>query len=123
MLQRTYPGQLPTVRRDCFNLVIPVDLTNVEDVRLVLEPLLSFVKRKLAIRIGLVPITSTPEAAGQAKVVYHLLETYGLSAITAYLEASYALKSIPSASKAAFETTIEGKELRLGKEPIPWEDI
>lgn len=46
-----------------------------------------FVKRKIPIRFGLVPITTTEGAAKQAQVVYHILDTYGLGALMQYLEA------------------------------------
>lgn len=44
-------------------------------------------KRKIPIRFGLVPITATEGAAKQARVVYHILDTYGLGALMQYLEA------------------------------------
>ncbi|KAG9246004.1 UDP-glucose:glycoprotein glucosyltransferase-domain-containing protein [Calycina marina] len=114
MLQRVYPGQLPSVRRDCFNLVLTADLTDMKDVRLLAETLLSFVKRKLAIRIGFVPATNTEKSTQQAKVVYHLFQTYGLSAIFAYLEDSYATKSVSAPSSASFEKALEGRTVRGG---------
>ena len=47
----------------------------------------TFVKRKIPIRFGIVPMTTSAAAIDQAKIVYHLLDTYGLSAVFAYLEA------------------------------------
>ena len=78
---------MPQVRRDIHNVVIPLDLTDVKDVELLLEPLQTFVKRKIPIRFGIVPMATSAAAADQAKIVYHLLDTYGLSAVFAYLEA------------------------------------
>ncbi|KAL8794549.1 MAG: hypothetical protein Q9195_002884 [Heterodermia aff. obscurata] len=46
LLQRTYPGQLPSVRRDIHNVVIPMDLTDIKDVELLVESIQMFVKRK-----------------------------------------------------------------------------
>ncbi|KAK1061252.1 killer toxin resistant protein, partial [Friedmanniomyces endolithicus] len=46
LLQRTYPGQLPPVRRNIHNLVITVDFSNYADVVTVTESLQNFVKRK-----------------------------------------------------------------------------
>ncbi len=54
---------------------------------MLVESLQGFVKRKVAIRIGLVPTMRTAGATDQAKVVYHLHDTYGLSGMLAYLEA------------------------------------
>lgn len=44
------------------------------------------VKRKLALRWGVVPSTKNMVAEQQAKVVYYLLEYYGLGAVMQYLE-------------------------------------
>jgi UDP-glucose:glycoprotein glucosyltransferase len=123
MLQRTYPGQLPTVRRDCFYLVLPVDFTDPEDVRLVADTLLSFVKRKLALRIGLVPTTKTRQAAEQAAIIYHLLDAYGLTAVISYLEYSYTSKKIVSPSKSSYDSAIGGKKLRIDKAAYSFEDL
>ena len=68
-------------------MVIPIDLSSLKDVELVVEALQQFVKRKIPVRFGLVPVTHTPATIDQAKIVYHLQETYGLSSIFAYLEA------------------------------------
>ena len=123
ILQQTYPGQLPSVRRDCFTLVLPVDFTSMQDLYLVADTLLSFVKRKLALRIGIVPITATPHAAEQAAVIYHLLDTYGLATATEYLESLYNSKSVGGASKSIFETTTNGKKLRADKTTQSLEDV
>ena len=79
--------QLPTVRRDIHNLVIPLDFSDLLDIELLVESLQSFVKRKVPIRIGIVPTLRTVGATDQAKVVYHLLDTYGLGGLLHYLEA------------------------------------
>ena len=85
---------MPQVRRDIHNVVIPLDLTDVKDIELLVESLQIFVKRKIPIRFGIVPITTSAAARDQAKIVYHLLDTYGLSAVFAYLEAVSCLSPI-----------------------------
>lgn len=87
LLQRTYPGQLPTVRRDVHNVVFPVDLTSGKDVVFVIDTMRSLVKRMLPIRFGLVPTASHNAAVEQAKMVYYLQDGYGLAAVMDYLEA------------------------------------
>jgi UDP-glucose:glycoprotein glucosyltransferase len=86
LLQRTYPGQLPPVRKDIHNLILPIDFANYKDVEMVVESLQSFVKRKVPIRFGLVPKVSSPASREQAKAVYHLLDTYGLGVALEYLQ-------------------------------------
>ena len=85
LLQRTYPGQLPSVRRDIHNVVIPMDLTDTKDVELLVESIQIFVKRKVPIRFGIVPTIGSQAAKDQAAILYHLLDTYGLSTVLAYL--------------------------------------
>ncbi|KAF4626053.1 hypothetical protein G7Y89_g12109 [Cudoniella acicularis] len=123
MLQRSYPGQLPTVRRDCFYLVLPLDFADSEDVLLVIDTLRGFVKRKLSLRIGLVPITNTVQSLEQSKVLYYLLDTYGLSTAIAYLEKSYKAKEISGPSKSVFQAVIEGKKTREEKIARPIDEI
>ena len=53
---------------------------------MVVESLQSFVQRKVPIRFGLVPKISGPASVEQAKAVYHLLDTYGLSVALGYLQ-------------------------------------
>ena len=97
LLQRTYPGQLPTVRRDIQNVVIPLDLTDLKDIELLVESLQTFVKRTIPIRFGIVPLINSEAAARQAMIVYHLLDAYGLSAVLSYLaEVCHGLSSLNS---------------------------
>lgn len=93
LLQRTFPGQLPTVRRDIQNVVIPLDLTDLKDIELLVETLQSFVKRTIPIRFGIVPLVNSEAAAHQAVIVYHLLDAYGLSAVVSYLAEVYHILS------------------------------
>lgn len=74
------------MRKDVQNLVLPVDFANYRDVQIVVDNLQNFVKRKVPIRFGLAPQSTTTQSVEQAKVVYHLLDTYGLGATMEYLE-------------------------------------
>jgi UDP-glucose:glycoprotein glucosyltransferase len=85
-IQSAYPGQLPPVARDLQNVVVPVDLSKSEDILLVLQQILTFIKRGIPVRFGLVPTASSPEAIAQLKVAHYLQDTFGLSAFIQYLE-------------------------------------
>ncbi|KAF4965496.1 hypothetical protein FSARC_6729 [Fusarium sarcochroum] len=112
LLQRTYPGQLPQVALNLFHVVAPVDFTNLEDGR-AFGQLAQFMQRGLTLRFGIVPLASTPAAAAQAKVVYHLMETYGFESLVTYLQES---EEGPegAANKKAFARAIEGREPQPG---------
>ena len=125
LLQRTFPGQLPTVRRDMHNLIIPVDLASLKELELITEILQSFIKRTVPVRIGLVPTSQTPEAARQAKITYHILKTYGLGSLFSYLETSLRSKKISSGSKSDFdfETAVRDRKVRGGREAMTYKQV
>ncbi len=118
LMQRTYPGQLPTVRRDIHNLIIPVNFADVKDLQMIVQSLQGFVKRTVPVRFGLIPTFSSSESALQAKIAYHLLETYGLSAVFAYLEKQAAAKKPVTASKASFAAAIEDRKTRKNQDEL-----
>ncbi|EME42212.1 glycosyltransferase family 24 protein [Dothistroma septosporum NZE10] len=120
LLQRTFPGQLPSVRKDLHNLVIPVDFAEYADATLVAEQLRSFVSRKVPIRFGLVPYIRSLASTEQTKVVYYLVDRYGLSAALEYLE-----KSLESAGKKytrpdekQFQAVVDSRTLRPNKKAL-----
>jgi UDP-glucose:glycoprotein glucosyltransferase len=82
-----YPGQLPSVRRDIHNAIVPIDFTSAADVSSVIDTIMSLVKRGIPLRWGLVPQTLTEGALEQARVIYYLKDAYGLSAVINYLRA------------------------------------
>nr|OQO31437.1 hypothetical protein B0A51_02148 [Rachicladosporium sp. CCFEE 5018] len=117
LLQRVYPGQLPSVRKDIHNLIIPIDFADFTDLGLIVESIQNFVKRKVPIRFGLVPIIKSPASAEQAKVVYHLFDTYGIAAALSYLEQSFEgsgrKHSLPV--EKYFANAIEDRKTRKGR--------
>lgn len=111
------------MRKDLFNLVFPVDLSNLQDVELVVTQLSEFVKRALPLRFGLVPLTNSNVALEQAKIAYYLLDSYGLSPMVAYLNGFYASKGTPSSRNANFEAAIEERKLLDGKVARSLEEV
>jgi UDP-glucose:glycoprotein glucosyltransferase len=122
-LQPMYPGQLPAVRRDAHNIVVPVDLTSSDDMELVVKTLQVFVKRKIPVRFGLVPLASSPGAVAQLKVAHYLHETFGLASLIQYLEESAAKKKIGSPDKAAFQHATKDRTPRPHKQTRSFEEI
>ena len=123
LLQRTFPGQMPSVRKDIHNVVLPLDLTDPKHAELLVESIQAFVKRKIPIRFGIVPIVNSKVAEDQAKVLHHLSNSYGLSAVLAYLEKSIQGAKAVSANKAAFDTVISDRELRPDKNALHFKAI
>ena len=77
---------MPPVRRDIHNVVVPLDLADAKDIQMLVGTLRAFVQRKIPIRFGIVPLTNSDLAIKQAKVLYHVVEAYGLSTGLAYLD-------------------------------------
>jgi UDP-glucose:glycoprotein glucosyltransferase len=123
LLQRTYPGQLPNVRRDIHNAILPIDFTDPDHVSNVVETVIGLVRRGIPLRWGLVPQTPTPNAVEQAKVVYYLQHTYGLTSVTKYLLTSMESKRLARPDKVSFETAKKAGALRKDREEMEFEDI
>lgn len=122
-MQRTYPGQLPPIKKDMFNLIVPVDFTDPEDIALVVEQLRGFVTRLLPIRFGLVPLTPSPEAEQQAKIAYYLLENYGLASLMAYLESYNTGKEVMKIEQSKLEKAVKDRSLREDATELSFQDI
>ncbi|KAI1371922.1 glycosyltransferase family 24 protein [Hypoxylon crocopeplum] len=120
LMQRTYPGQIPPIRKDLFNLIVPVDLTKPEDLTLVVDQLQTFIKRLLPLRFGLVPLTPTKKAEDRAKLVYHVLENYGLASLMAYLEAC---SKGGQTEQEMFEKAVKGRVPKADAVSLPFKEV
>lgn len=85
-LQMMFPGQLPAVRKETHNIIYIMDPCNRKDVVSVIENLQALVKRRVPVRIGIVPAVSSKATSDHARLLYHLTDTYGLTAAMKYLQ-------------------------------------
>ncbi|KAK7747781.1 killer toxin resistant protein [Diatrype stigma] len=123
LMQMTYPGQIPPIAKDVFNVIIPVDFSNLDDLSMITEQIQAFIKRQLPIRFGLVPIATTKAAEDQAKVVYHLLENYGLGSLMSYLESCQIDKTVSEPNQAKFDGAIKDRTPRSEATPLPFKEV
>lgn len=77
---------MPQIRRNIHNIVVPIDLTNPDDILLIVENLQMFVQRRIAMRFGFVPTAESAAAVDQIKIAHHILDTYGLVTLLSYFE-------------------------------------
>ncbi|UNI17283.1 killer toxin resistant protein [Purpureocillium takamizusanense] len=118
LLRRTYPGQMPPIGLNIFNLIIPADISNEDDIQFLLQ-VISIMSRGIPIRFGLVPSTSTPEASAHAKLLYYLIQNYGAESVAGYLQAlggrrtPIADERVLSAALASQELLPDGLEMSL----------
>ncbi|KAH9904549.1 UDP-glucose:glycoprotein glucosyltransferase [Xylariomycetidae sp. FL2044] len=123
LMQRTYPGQIPPIRKDMFNVIFPVDFSKAEDVELVVGQLQAFIKRLLPVRFGLVPLTPTKKSEERAKLVYYILENYGLASLMAYLEACNTDKTTTQSENASFDKAVKGRSLRAESTALSFNEV
>lgn len=107
--------------KNIFHLVAPIDFTDPEDLT-VAATLYSFKERGLPLRFGFVPLTPTPDAEAQAKVIYYLFENYGIAASMAYLQQCLQ-GSFVAPNEKAFADAIEGQELLSESEKLTIAEI
>ncbi|KAJ3578882.1 hypothetical protein NPX13_g1689 [Xylaria arbuscula] len=123
LMSMSYMSSMPQIRKDIFNLIVPVDLSNLDDIKLVVERLQSLVKRALPIRFGLVPLSPTKKAEERAKLVYYLTQNYGLPSVMSFLE-SYTIEGQETqAEQTAFDKAIKNHKPKADADELSFEDI
>ncbi|OAA73742.1 UDP-glucose:Glycoprotein Glucosyltransferase [Cordyceps fumosorosea ARSEF 2679] len=121
LLQRTFPGQIPPIARDVFNVVFALDLSDRDDLAL-LGQMLALVGRGIPIRFGIVPATSTPEALQHAKLLYHLMGTYGFDSLQNYIE-GLGEEPDPALASTSFSRVVDDPMLAAGTESRGFLDV
>ncbi|KAG8424224.1 killer toxin resistant protein, variant 2 [Metarhizium acridum] len=117
LLQGTFPGQIPPIGRNIFNLVIPADLSNTEDLDFISE-VESIRERGIPIRFGLVPLQLSDEAKTRAKVAYFLTENYGIESTISYISQLAKAHQKIADSKTLLSTITENHTLLPGGEDM-----
>ncbi|ETN42534.1 uncharacterized protein HMPREF1541_01691 [Cyphellophora europaea CBS 101466] len=123
LFQRTYPGQLPAVARDIHNIIVPFEVDNLKDLELVTTALQSLIKRKVPIRIGLVPIGASKAAQTYGKLSYHLLDTYGLATFLSFYQETVKSGKLAAQPEKLFAATIKERKLRQDKTALSYTEV
>ena len=118
--QMLFPGQLPAVRRDIHNVVVPVNLTDPKDVQ-VIGNLHTFVQRQYPVRFGFVPIASSDESRQQDAIVEYLHGHYGFGVAFEWSHESSKRKG--GYHSQAFESFIKDRSLLGGKDALSEKQI
>ncbi|KAI1826607.1 UDP-glucose:glycoprotein glucosyltransferase [Xylaria intraflava] len=123
LLQMSFMGQMPQVRRNIFNLIVPVDLGSLDDISLVVEMLQGLVRRALPVRFGLVPLTPTERSGERAKLAYYLTENYGLSSLMSFLEHLGTVDPAAQPEEASFDKAIKSGKPKEEANELSFNDI
>jgi UDP-glucose:glycoprotein glucosyltransferase len=117
---------MPSVRRDIHNAIVPIDFTDPKAARLLVDTIQGIIKRRIPLRWGVVPVSSTAEGEKQAKIIYHLQDSYGLVPVMNYLQkviASAKRGQLLSPSAGAFVASVNGRDLKEGKTALSFDDL
>lgn len=118
LLQRAYPGTIPPVGLNIFHAVTTVDFDDEEDNAMVTQ-LLTLVNRGITVRFGLVPLLSSPRLESTAKLMYYVMDTYGLPGLATFLEA----KTNKADDKVALDQVASANELPADKTALDMAQI
>ncbi|KAL2404705.1 UDP-glucose:glycoprotein glucosyltransferase [Exophiala dermatitidis] len=123
LFQRVYPGQLPQLRRDIHNLIVPIDMGNVKDIELAATSLQGLVRRQVPIRVAIVPTGSGYLADVYAKLSYHILDKYGLAPLMGFLSEVSGSRKLPANAEKSFQNAVKGLSPREGKQELSYNEV
>ncbi|KAF8268079.1 UDP-glucose:Glycoprotein glucosyltransferase-domain-containing protein [Lactarius quietus] len=129
LLHPMYPGQMPTVRRNMFNVIFVLDMSQPSSLHFTANTISMIIDRSYPARVGLVPIVETEEGAKMARVFYYLTETYGRVSTIRFFRAVMDLQGEReeldwSHVQAQFEALAVSDEIKVGEgEPMSFDAV
>ncbi|KAF5311086.1 hypothetical protein D9619_007791 [Psilocybe cf. subviscida] len=85
LLRPPYPGAMPAVKANLFNVVLILDLSKISALNFIGGPMTNIIARDFPLRFGLVPVVETEEGKKMARLFYYLVKTYGRKKTTEFL--------------------------------------
>nr|XP_019013386.1 UDP-glucose:glycoprotein glucosyltransferase [Kwoniella pini CBS 10737]OCF52167.1 UDP-glucose:glycoprotein glucosyltransferase [Kwoniella pini CBS 10737] len=76
-LRQVYPGQFHTVRKNTWNLIFVLDLSQVSSLDIIANAISPMIQRGLPIRFGIVPMFNLDQ---MAKIFHYVVQTFGRGA-------------------------------------------
>ncbi|KAF3928354.1 hypothetical protein ABW21_db0201648 [Orbilia brochopaga] len=86
ILMPTFGGQLASIRKNIHTLILPLDFSNRDDLILLTQRLSMFIKRGLALRIGILPVVRNNLGSANSRIFAALVDSYDLDAGISYLK-------------------------------------
>ncbi|KAK6334395.1 hypothetical protein TWF730_003609 [Orbilia blumenaviensis] len=80
-----YGGQLAAISKKIHTVVIPLDFSNRDDLKLITEKLHLMIVRELALTIGIVPVVRNNLGSANSRIFRALLESYDLETAVSYI--------------------------------------
>ncbi|KAI8609608.1 UDP-glucose:glycoprotein glucosyltransferase-domain-containing protein, partial [Chytriomyces sp. MP71] len=120
LLRPGYPGQLKYIRKNLFNVLFVLDLTNYEHLNVVLD-IFKFVEHSVPLRMGLVPLVNEADGGASllaARSFMHIIKTHGRKECRDFILQVHAgmhenisaatKKTVPQIVESAFENSAAG---------------
>ncbi|CAE6344291.1 unnamed protein product [Rhizoctonia solani] len=79
-----YPGQFPTLRRNCFNVIAALDLSRTSSISFIAQLANNLISRMLPFRFGYVPLIETAESRQVARLMKWMIDEYGFEKTAQY---------------------------------------
>ncbi|KAG2196556.1 hypothetical protein INT47_010395 [Mucor saturninus] len=126
-LRPAYPGQLPPVKKNLFNLILIEDLSQLESLNRIINEIQMMIKRTIPIRFGTVSIVKDEYSTSTviAKALNYLIEEYGKAQgmfFLAQILESTKLEQIKEPTMdivhASFKKSVSGKPKSNVKKPF-----
>ena len=73
-----YPGAMPSVRLNLFNIVLILDLSRLQALNLLVGPMSTIINRNIPIRFGLVPGAESEDGTSICSISCDLLKKWVL---------------------------------------------
>ncbi|KAH8925341.1 glycosyltransferase family 24 protein [Atractiella rhizophila] len=90
MLRPTYPGQMTQVGRNLMNIVLVLDLSRIENIKLISENVNLFIQKGFPLRVGVVPALHAGDEediqTDMARIIWYLVDAVGRGKTMEYLE-------------------------------------
>ncbi|KAF9051644.1 glycosyltransferase family 24 protein [Panaeolus papilionaceus] len=132
LLRSMYPGQLPIVRKNLFNCILILDLSDRGALNFVANPMANVIERDFPLRFGLVPTPETETGAKMAKLFYYLINEFGKKSTLSFIRSLSAVV-VPDPTQRTIEwpTVSDHYNLLVSTHqqqnpdfvPVPLEDV
>ncbi|KJA25590.1 glycosyltransferase family 24 protein [Hypholoma sublateritium FD-334 SS-4] len=95
LLRPMYPGALPNIKANLFNVILVVDLSKISTLNFLAGAVSSIINRDIPLRFGMVPVSDSDDGRKMAKLFYHLITNHGRRKTLEFLSALAQLQLPP----------------------------
>lgn len=128
LMRGLYPGQLHSIARNLYNVIIVTDLSSRRGLELVSGEVSMFIRRGIPIRFGIVAAGQSPNAQTMAKTFHYLVDNYGragaltfLSDVTSQFAGRSTLDLVEV--EAAFHKIVDRQAPKKRDEPLTFNEL